>query len=200
VLAHWLFVPQTIMLFHQAIEQRLIAAPPYLEGRLREKDEVIADLLTEHIALKKSVWTALNGVWVEPDKRDQVVDFVNGWSKKTRLPIEGLLDQVGLAVGKFYDWRKRYGEANQHNGKVPRDFWLLGWEKQKVLEFQLLYPDLGYRRLTHHDDRRRCRCDESGQCMADPGRGRANAGSSCAWIDEEAYRLRTTGGVLRKSE
>jgi len=45
---------------------------------------------------------------------------------------------VGLAVGKFYDWRKRYGEVNQHNGKVPRDFWLLDWEKQKVLEFQLL--------------------------------------------------------------
>jgi len=56
---------------------------------------------------------------------------------------------VGLAVGKFYDWRKRYGEANQHNGKVPRDFWLLDWEKQKVLDFQLLYPDLGYRRLTY---------------------------------------------------
>jgi len=95
------------------------------------------------------VWGPLNGVWVEPDKRDQIVDFVNGWSKKTRMPIEGILDQVGLAVGKFYDWRKRYGEAHQHNGKVSRDFWLLDWEKQKVLDFQLSYPDLGYRRLTY---------------------------------------------------
>ena len=65
------------------------------------------------------------------------------------MPIEELLDQVGLAVGKFYDWRKRYGTANRHNGKVPRDFWLLDWEKQKILDFQLLYPDVGYRRLTY---------------------------------------------------
>ena len=76
---------------------------------------------------KKRVWGPLNGVWVEPDKRDQVVDFVQDWSKKTRVPIEKLLDQVGLAVGKFYDWRKRYGAANRHNGKVPRDFWMLEW-------------------------------------------------------------------------
>lgn len=65
------------------------------------------------------------------------------------MPIEKLLDQVGLAVGKFYDWRRRYGAANRHNGKVPRDFWMLEWEKQKILDFQLLYPDVGYRRLTY---------------------------------------------------
>ena len=51
------------------------------------------------------------------------------------MPIEELLDRVGLAVGKFYDCRKRYGASNRHNGKVPRDFWLLDWEKQKILDF-----------------------------------------------------------------
>lgn len=56
---------------------------------------------------------------------------------------------MGLAVGKYYDWRKRYGETNRHNGKVPRDFWMRDWEKQKILDFQLLYPDAGYRRLTY---------------------------------------------------
>ena len=25
---------------------------------------------------------------------------------------------------KFYDWRERYGKVNEHNGWVPRDFWL----------------------------------------------------------------------------
>ena len=65
------------------------------------------------------------------------------------MPIEELLDQVGLAVGKFYDWRKRYGAANRHNGKAPRDFWLLDWEKQKILAFQTEYPDVGYRCLTY---------------------------------------------------
>jgi len=64
-------------------------------------------------------------------------------------PVENLLATLGLAVGKFYDWRKRYGEVNRHNGKVPRDFWLRAWEKQAILDFQELYPDAGYRRLTY---------------------------------------------------
>jgi transposase InsO family protein len=77
------------------------------------------------------------------------VDFVRLWSKKTAVPIERLLEWLGVAVGKFYDWRKRYGQANRHNGWVPRDFWLHDWEKQRILDFQLLYPLEGYRRLTY---------------------------------------------------
>ena len=48
----------------------------------------------------------------------------------------------------FYDWRKRYGRANEHNGKVPRDFWLDDWERDAIIEFHGLYPLEGYRRLT----------------------------------------------------
>lgn len=88
-------------------------------------------------------------MWVEPAKRDEVVDFVRRWSKNTEVPIERLLEWLDVSVGKFYDWRKRYGEANHHNGRVPRDFWLRNWEKQKILDFQLLYPLEGYRRLTY---------------------------------------------------
>ena len=102
---------------------------------------------------------------VEPDKRDQVVDFVRRWSTKTRMPIEGILEKLDLSVGKFYDWRKRYGKINRHNGnvlstlapRVPRDFWLQDWEKERILEFQTRYPlemcfqllHQGYRRLTY---------------------------------------------------
>ena len=65
------------------------------------------------------------------------------------MPIDKILEWLDLAVGKFYDWRKRYGKINHHNGKVPRDFWLQGWEKQRILDFQQLYPLEGYRRLTY---------------------------------------------------
>jgi putative transposase len=41
------------------------------------------------------------------------------------------------------------GKANQHNGKVPRDFWLQEWEKQAILDFQVRFPMEGYRRLTY---------------------------------------------------
>ncbi|MFN7932149.1 MAG: hypothetical protein U0R19_02410 [Bryobacteraceae bacterium] len=65
------------------------------------------------------------------------------------MPVERILKWLELSVGKFYDWCQRYGQVNHHNGKVPRDFWLHGWEKQRILDFQLLYPQEGYRRLTY---------------------------------------------------
>jgi len=86
---------------------------------------------------------------VEPDIRDAVVDFIRGWAEKTGLAIDRLLDWLGLSVAKFYQWRQRYGKANQHNGSVPRDFWLGDWEKKAILDFQELYPSEGYRRLTY---------------------------------------------------
>jgi putative transposase len=49
---------------------------------------------------------------------------------------------------QFYDWRERYGKVNEHNGWVPRDFWLEDWEKQAIIGFHLKNPLEGYRRLT----------------------------------------------------
>jgi hypothetical protein len=69
--------------------------------------------------------------------RDQVVDFIRTWSGKTDLLIDRLLGWWGLGVGKFYDWRQRYGKRNQHNGWVPRDFWLTEEEKKAILNFQV---------------------------------------------------------------
>ena len=86
---------------------------------------------------------------MEPDVRDAVVDFIRDWAEKTGLAINQMLEWLGLSVGKFYQWRQRYGKTNQHNGGVPRDFWLQDWEKQAILDFQELYPSEGYRRLTY---------------------------------------------------
>jgi putative transposase len=38
--------------------------------------------------------------------------------------------------------------VNEHNGWVPRDFWLEAWEKQAIIGFHLKNPLEGYRRLT----------------------------------------------------
>lgn len=81
--------------------------------------------------------------------RDAVVDFIRGWAEKTDLAIERLLEWLELSAGKFYDWRQRYGRTNQHNGSVPRDFWLRDWEKKAILDYQELYPLEGYRRLSY---------------------------------------------------
>lgn len=65
------------------------------------------------------------------------------------MSIEHLLELLDVDVGKYYDWRKRYGQINRHNGWVPRDFWLRDWEKERILDFQAQYPLEGYRRLTY---------------------------------------------------
>jgi transposase InsO family protein len=51
-------------------------------------------------------------------------------------------------MSKFYDWRQRYGKANEHNAWIPRDWWLEEWEKNAIVDFHFQYPLEGYRRLT----------------------------------------------------
>lgn len=82
------------------------------------------------------------------DTRDRVVDFVAGWSQKTGIPASRLLGWLGLARSKFHDWKGRYGKVNEHNGPVPRDFWLEPSEKEAIVRFYQEHPDEGYRRLT----------------------------------------------------
>lgn len=77
------------------------------------------------------------------------MEFIRKWSQKTGLSIERLLQWLELSAGKYYDWAQRYGKINQHNVRVPRDFWLADWEKTAILDFQLRYPVEGYRRLTY---------------------------------------------------
>jgi len=63
------------------------------------------------------------------------------------LPARQLLAWLGLAENKFQNWKKRYGQANQHNGKIPRDWWLENWEQQAILDYHDRNPLEGYRRL-----------------------------------------------------
>lgn len=78
-----------------------------------------------------------------------MVDFVKKWTGKTEVAIVLVLGWLGLGRSKYYDWAKRYGKANEHNGAVPRDHWLHAWEKERIVKFYLEHPLEGYRRLTY---------------------------------------------------
>jgi putative transposase len=80
--------------------------------------------------------------------RDVVVDFVAQWSTRTEIPTKQFVAWLEISKGKFYDWRKRYGKANEHNGKVPRDHWIEDWERQAIIDYFDRHPLEGYRRLT----------------------------------------------------
>ena len=61
------------------------------------------------------------------------MDFVRRWSGKAEINAGRFVDRLDITASKFYDWRERYGKANEHNGWVPRDFWLEDWEKQAII-------------------------------------------------------------------
>jgi putative transposase len=76
------------------------------------------------------------------------VDFVRRWSEETEIGAGRFIRWLDITASKFYGGRERYGKVNEHNGWVPRDFWLEEWEKQAIIAFHLQNPLEGYRRLT----------------------------------------------------
>ena len=67
---------------------------------------------------------------------------------KTELSFKLFIAWLGISASKFYSWKERYGKSNEHNGQVPRDFWLEEWEKAAIVDFHDKNPLEGYRRLT----------------------------------------------------
>jgi len=78
---------------HQPEQERIA----YLEKKIQTKDEVSAELMAEHVALKKKSWGTLTGVWVPHDTRDQIVDFVLAGMSSPRMnrpaPISDFSDR-----------------------------------------------------------------------------------------------------------
>ena len=85
---------------------------------------------------------------MEPDLRDRVVDFVHHWEERG-FHRGKLLLGLSIRRNKFRSWEKRYGAENHHNGKIPRDYWLAEWEKQKILEYYSQHSTEGYRRVSY---------------------------------------------------
>lgn len=70
------------------------------------------------------------------------------WSTKTEIPQTRFVGWIDINASKFFEWKKRYGKANEHNGKVPRDFWLTPEERKAIIAYHEAHPLEGYRRLT----------------------------------------------------
>jgi putative transposase len=91
----------------------------------------------------------LNGSWAEPDVRDEVVDYVGYWTDRTEIVAKIMIKWLGISRSKFYNWKQRYGMENEHNGLIPRDFWLAEAERQAIIDYFRRYPQEGYRRLCY---------------------------------------------------
>lgn len=60
-----------------------------------------------------------------------------------------LLGWLGLSSSKYYSWCERQGQANQHNGQIPKENWLLAWEKSAIETYARQHREEGYRRLSY---------------------------------------------------
>ena len=60
-----------------------------------------------------------------------------------------MINWIGIAKSKFYNWRKRYGRVNEHNAWIPRDYWLTSFERHTIIDYYKDNPQEGYRRLTY---------------------------------------------------
>ena len=52
------------------------------------------------------------------------MDYIQHWTERAELPAKRLLGWMELGTSKFYQGRSRYGKVEEHNGKIPRDWWL----------------------------------------------------------------------------
>ena len=56
---------------------------------------------------------------------------------------------INLSSSKYYSWTLREGLQNNHNGVIPKDNWLLDWEKEAIILYAKNHTGEGYRRLTY---------------------------------------------------
>ena len=91
----------------------------------------------------------MKDAWAEPDVRDAVVDYVQKWTDKTEIKATTMVHWIGISRSKFYHWQQRYGRVNEHNGWIPRDFWLTEAERQAIIAYWHEHPLDGYRRLCY---------------------------------------------------
>ncbi len=70
-------------------------------------------------------------------------------TERVGLPLKRLLGWLELSPGKYHAWKKRQGQPNDHNAKVPSRHWLLAWEREAIIAFAREHPLEGYRRLCY---------------------------------------------------
>jgi transposase InsO family protein len=88
-------------------------------------------------------------MWVEPDIRDEIVEYVTDISDRSSLSRRHLIRLLGIQPSRFYAWVHRVGESNRHNGNTPKRHWILPWEREAIISYYKAHPGEGYRRLTY---------------------------------------------------
>lgn len=65
------------------------------------------------------------------------------------ITAKAVLAGLGVRPAKFYEWERRFGRPNTHNGRTPRWFWVGQDEKDRIVQFYREHPLDGYRRCAY---------------------------------------------------
>lgn len=68
---------------------------------------------------------------------------------KTNISQKQVISVIGISTSKFHSWIVKYESPINHNGKQPKNHWILDWEKAAIIKYAKAHPNEGYRRLTY---------------------------------------------------
>jgi transposase len=125
-------------------EGRKVAA---LEEKLREKDEVIAELAGELLGLKKELWPEVGGGKVSLETRGRVEAEIGRIREKTGIPLCRLLEAAGIPERTWREWSERRGQETRHNNNIRRSYYLTPEETAAIIAYCAGNPLKGYRIL-----------------------------------------------------
>lgn len=80
--------------------------------------------------------------------RDEIVDCLK-WLEKTEISQNQLIKMIGIGKPRIFDWKKRYGIPNAHNGMIPKDTWILEFERQAIIDYYEKNPGIGCKQLSY---------------------------------------------------
>ena len=123
--------------------------------------------------------------WVAPEIRDEIVHFIEDKVAKTAYNRLELLAMIGVRPSRYYEWKKRLGQFNRHNGKIPKSHWILPKERETILKYCKDKLEEGYRRLAF------MMLDEDVAAVS-PSKSRAAAKSPTTTATRTSLRTRTT--------
>lgn len=67
---------------------------------------------------------------------------------RTGYSITQALKILDIRKPRFYEWKKRKGDPNKHNGQIPKSTWILEEEREAILKYFSKNPRNGCRRLS----------------------------------------------------
>ncbi len=67
--------------------------------------------------------------------RTFIISEIEKISNQTDKKVSLLLPPAGISRSKWYEWKTRSGQETRHNANVPKNGWLLPWERDAIIDY-----------------------------------------------------------------